>query len=159
MQRICHNSKSSRITQWQWAWDVFALKQVGNNGSLFCAAEIDILTGQRSGAVIIKLPCAVGGTWHLGDWGESVSLALDYIQPSTDLHRALMTKQFSCPKSCSSDEADWENILYHSVAKHNLAHLEGLLTCRWFRQKMHLSQIHSHDVYLFMYFARRDDVS
>lgn len=51
MQRICHKK----------AWDVSALKQVVNNGGLFCAAEINILMGQRSGAVIIKLPCAVGG--------------------------------------------------------------------------------------------------
>lgn len=116
MERICHNSEFIGLTPRQQALDVFALKQVVNNGGLFCAAEIDILTGQRSGAVIIKLLCAVGGAWHLGDRGESVSLALDHIQPSTDLQRALMTKQFSRPKSCSSIAPDRQSLSYLSIA-------------------------------------------
>lgn len=52
---------SSGVTPCQKARGVSALKQVVNNGGLFFAAEINVLTGQRSGAVIIKLPCAVGG--------------------------------------------------------------------------------------------------
>lgn len=45
--------------------------------------------------------CAVCCGWGPDTWGtegKSVSLALDHIQPPTDLHRALMTKQFSRPK-------------------------------------------------------------
>jgi len=59
-------------TSREQALGVFALKQVVNNGGLFCEAEVNILMRQRSTAVIIKLPCAVVECDTWGTVGESV---------------------------------------------------------------------------------------
>lgn len=87
-------------------------------------------------------------TW--GTEGKSVSLALDHIQPPADLHRALMTKQFSRPKSCWSIRSDCKSLSYFSVAQHRSAQVDALAGSRRSRQKCtsdRFTHTYSHNIY------------
>lgn len=88
---------------------------------------------------------AVGWAWHLGDRGENVSLAPDLIQPSTDLRRALMTKQFSRPKYCLSIVPDWESLSHVNLT---------FLSFRWFLAEDALQP--NSPTWVFVVVARKD---